>query len=423
MAGVLQQFGRVFLQGQGREAGILKLEQGQVQWTSRSSEHTKSISSGDVAGATWIGLGGRRSQLRLKVGGSSVRFDGFRREDKATIKAFLSEHYSVDLATEDVSTRAGNWGKLSFKGNVVALQDVESGHTALEFPLNEVSLSSMPKGRPGEVEIQFQTDDTVAAKEETLVRMDLYIPTAADRDETEDFSTAVEAFEEKLKDSAGIRHKTGDAIVEIDESQGKFLAPHGRFAVEMHPKELRMKGRSYDPTVTYNHIDSLFVLPMPGDQYSAFVVALTVPIRQGQQRYFFLVMQLPMTPGQLLFNLDQDELNEQCVVVPARSLAVAVAVLSFSRSFSSPPASSPPSLPPSRYGDASGLAPEMKGPMHVLVAKTFKVLTKKKIFTAGSFKTSRGAQCIDCAFKNNAGLLYPLKRSFMFIHKPTKWIK
>tara|TARA_B110000208_G_scaffold189310_1_gene250607 strand:- start:721 stop:1698 length:978 start_codon:yes stop_codon:yes gene_type:complete len=307
----LQQYGRVFLQGQGREPGILKLEHSQVQWSSRSAEHSKSIASADVAGATWVGLGGRRSQLRLKVGGSSVRFDGFRREDKATIAAFLSEHYSVSLKTESVSVAGGNWGKLAFKGNVVALTDATTGNTAVEFPLNEVSLTSMPKGRPGEIEIQFQTDDTVAAKEETLVRMDLYIPTPADRADDEIFATAAEAFDEQLKDSAGIRNAMGDALIEIDESHGKFLAPHGRFAIEMYSKYMRLRGRSYDPTITYEHIDSLFVLPMPDDVHQAFVVALTTPIRQGQQRYFYLVMQLKQDETTLNFNLDEDEIAEK----------------------------------------------------------------------------------------------------------------
>ena len=65
----------------------------------------------------------------------------------------------------------------------------------------------------------------------------------------------------------------------------------------------------------------------------------------------------------------------------------------------------------------------MKAGLHILIAKTFKILTGKKIFTVGKFKTSRGNKCIECALKNQTGCLFPLKRSFMFIHKPTKWIK
>ena len=42
----------------------------------------------------------------------------------------------------------------------------------------------------------------------------------------------------------------------------------------------------------------------------------------------------------------------------------------------------------------------MKAGLHILIAKTFKILTGKKIFTVGKFKTSRGNKCIECALKN-----------------------
>ena len=84
--------------------------------------------------------------------------------------------------------------------------------------------------------------------------------------------------------------------------------------------------------------DYMVITPVPSkaDQFNvAFVISLSVPIQQGQQRYAHLVMQLPQKNHIMSVNLDEDEITEN-------------------------------------YG-ANSLRPEMSGELHKLVAKTFKV--------------------------------------------------
>ena len=68
------------------------------------------------------------------------------------------------------------------------------------------------------------------------------------------------------------------------------------------------------------------------------------------------------------------------------------------------------------YGN--DLQPVMRGSFSNLVAKTFKVIAKKKVFIPGKFSNANQQACVKCALRANEGLLYPLEKQFVFIHKP-----
>lgn len=98
----------------------------------------------------------------------------------------------------------------------------------------------------------------------------------------------------------------------------------------------------------------------------------------------------------------------------------------------------------------------MDGSFSNLVAKTFKVITKKKVFIPGKFANSNQQACVKCAlrwvprmhtsishlnpynvralfnnimlslrwqYRANEGHLYPLEKQFIFIHKPAVLIR
>jgi len=65
----------------------------------------------------------------------------------------------------------------------------------------------------------------------------------------------------------------------------------------------------------------------------------------------------------------------------------------------------------------------MQGSLCNLIAKTFKVITKKKVFVPGKFENAYGKPCVKCALRASEGLLYPLEKSFVFIHKPPVLIR
>ena len=65
----------------------------------------------------------------------------------------------------------------------------------------------------------------------------------------------------------------------------------GRFDVDMYEASFRLRGKTYDYKIQYEHIKKFMLLPKPDDLHTLIVVGLDPPLRQGQTKYPFLVMQ------------------------------------------------------------------------------------------------------------------------------------
>jgi len=172
--------------------------------------------------------------------------------------------------------------------------------------------------------------------------------------------------------------------VEFDENKGTFLTPRGRYNLTLYDTYLRMHGTRYDYQIKYDDISRLFLLPKPDDVHMAFVIALDKPIRQGQQRYQMLVLQTTKEMDEVTVNLDEETLKKE-------------------------------------YGGQ--LDPVMQGTLCNLIAKVFKIIAKKKVFIPGKFENAYAKPCVKCALRASEGHLYPLEKSFVFIHKPPVLIR
>ncbi|KAI6648011.1 FACT complex subunit SSRP1 [Oopsacas minuta] len=64
------------------------------------------------------------------------------------------------------------------------------------------------------------------------------------------------------------------------------------------------------------------------------------------------------------------------------------------------------------------LSRTMTGPTYEVYARILKELVGRKITISKNYKTRNGAHAISCALRANPGLLYPLEKAFLFIHKP-----
>ena len=162
--------------------------------------------------------------------------------------------------------------------------------------------------------------------------------------------------------------------------QGTFVTPRGRYAIQMTTTYFRMQGAQYDYKILYTDIANLFLLPKPDDVRTAFVISLEKPIRQGNQKYQHLVLETHKLEHTLIVNLSAEDLV-------------------------------------TKYDGQ--LAKEMTMPMCNLFAKVFKVLTQSTVYVPKHFVSDRRTHCVKCSLKANEGLLYPLSKSFIFIHKPT----
>jgi structure-specific recognition protein 1 len=62
----------------------------------------------------------------------------------------------------------------------------------------------------------------------------------------------------------------------------------------MYESSFRLRGKTYDYKIQYTSIKKFFLLPKNDDMHTLIVLGLDPPLRQGQTRYPFLVMQLKL---------------------------------------------------------------------------------------------------------------------------------
>lgn len=257
---------------------------------------------------------------------------------------------------------------------------MRTGDEMMSLDLAEVSQCVLPGNNRNEIELQFPESDAVDANNDQLVSIRFYIPPDPDADPSDrNTKSEAELLQQKIMATANIRKTTGDVLVEFDTEKGVFLTPRGRYSIELYDRFFRMRGLKYDYKIKYDDISRLFLLPKPDEVHMAFVIALDKPIRQGQQRYQHLVFQTSKDPDEVTVNMDEETLQKE-------------------------------------YGN--DLQPVMRGSLSNLIAKTFKVIAKKKVFIPGKFANANQQPCVKCALRANEGLLYPLEKQFVFIHKP-----
>lgn len=280
--------------------------------------------------------------------GSVVLLDQFRGSDKERVAAGLESAIGCTLTDGRVGTTGANFGTIRMTNSQLEFKDA-SGSRAASLPLSALAQVMAPARH--ELELQLQEDDTVEREDEALVEVRLYIPPShgevddaaaagaededadgavtstgiasgrvvADAGEREDGATPAAMMRTQLTRLAGIQGAVGDAIAEFPESVGAFLAPRGRFAVEVYPSFLRLVGKSTEFKIAHAKISRMYYLPKPGslkdeddkpvpDRFY-FIISLHDPIRQGQQRYPHLVMLLPTDEFECRLNLSPEQLK------------------------------------------------------------------------------------------------------------------
>jgi structure-specific recognition protein 1 len=309
-----------------------------------------------------------------------------------------------------------NYGDIKIDGTQVVMRSVVSKRTVFDFKLDTVALCVVPTNNRDDVEVQFLEPEKADrhAHEDSLVQMTFHFPTGLE-EEDEEGASAAEAFQRDVMNTGVIRSITGDIIAEFSKEQGNFVTPRGKYAIQVRPYPaigsryflafyvdfsishglvghvaqmtstyLHMQGAQYAYKIKYEDINSLFLLPKADGGRMAFVISLEKPIRQGNQKYQNLVLETHKVEHTMRLNLTEEEIS-------------------------------------TTYDGQ--LSAEMTMPMSSLIAKIFKVLSQKKVFIPKQFQSARDAFCVRCSIKASDGLLYPLAKSFIFIHKPTVIIK
>ncbi|KAK9323930.1 hypothetical protein V1517DRAFT_318811 [Lipomyces orientalis] len=319
-----------------------------------------------------------------------IQFDGFDLDDFDRLKSTIKHHFDTVLETRPHSIKGWNWGKTEFERSELVFN--VSNRPAFEVPYAQVNNSNLV-GK-SEVAIELSADHDVAIRgpvgvRDELVEMRFYIPGTVPKNEDDDEpqsdveeQNAASAFYETIKERADIGQVAGETIVSFSDIM--FLTPRGRYDIDMYPSYLRLRGKTYDYKIQYTSIQKLFLLPKPDELHNILVIQLDPPLRQGQTRYTFLVIQfLKEEEIEVELNLEDDEFEE-------------------------------------KYADK--LKKKYDQAAHEVVGQVFRGLSGRKITVPGQFQSAHGQAGVKCSLKASEGYLYLLEKSFLFIPKPTVYM-
>uniref|UniRef100_A0A7S3JR02 FACT complex subunit SSRP1 n=1 Tax=Aureoumbra lagunensis TaxID=44058 RepID=A0A7S3JR02_9STRA len=406
---------------QGRSGvGSLSIDETTIRWTPRGEDAStgRRLDGKNVSLATWSMFGKRLGSCCIydKDGEGKMRCDGFVRKDREKLADALKKcgggNHTIRLEDREYSSAGLCGGSVEFEESRLVLrpaagmihhksntekteigeeEDVEATKRIFEVDARHVSQCVLPSGigskggEPKEVTMQFVENDAGDGDEHQLVELRVWVPPDApidNEDLDDDREPGATRLQQRIMKLSKMRAVTGDMLAEFASDDGTFLLPRGRYGVEMYSSFFRMHGNMYDYKIAYSDVERYILLPKNDDIHYVLIIALDKPIRQGQQRYAFLVWQLKRSDASIDINL-----TDQAII--------------------------------DRYGENTGLKPSLTGPYYQLVARVFKVLSSKKVYTTGKFKSSDDRHAVSCSVKARTGQLYPLERSFVFIHQPT----
>ncbi|KAL1969122.1 hypothetical protein VTN77DRAFT_376 [Rasamsonia byssochlamydoides] len=373
---------------------------------------TFTLDSTNIGAAQWSRAAKGYELKILSRTSGVIQLDGFEQEDFDRLSKAFKIWYGISIEQRDHSLRGWNWGKAEFTKAELTFN--VQNRPAFSIPYTEISNTNLAGKNEVAVEFALPTDGQqtngvnghlekstknrgrkAAAGPDELVEMRFYIPgTALKKEKGEDVKegeeedgeeqNAASLFYETLMEKAEIGDVAGDTFATFLDVL--HLTPRGRFDIDMYESSFRLRGKTYDYKIQYSSIKKFFLLPKNDDMHTLIVLGLDPPLRQGQTRYPFLVMQLKLDE-EISIELNMTE-----------------------------------ELLKTRY--QGKLEPRYEEPIHQVIVKIFRGLSGKKvIMPSKDFVSHHGHSGVKCSIKANEGLLFCLDKSFMFVPKPATYIQ
>jgi len=352
-------------------AGRLKLNKTGIVFKATKTGKIDSIPLAEIESTHWLRVARGFGIKIILHDGQHHKYDGFKEIDYEKLKEFYKKNYDMVLEEKELSVKGWNWGAAKFKGSLMSFEIDEK--SAFEIPLKDVSQATIGKN---EVTIEFHRNDDARV---ALMEMRFFVPANQDESAVD----PVKQFHDQIMAKAEIIQATGDAIVTFEEVA--CLTPRGRYSIRVYPTFIQLHGKTYDYKIPHQTVLRLFLLPHQDNRFMFFVVSMDPPIRQGQTRYPFLILQFERDEEMTCkLNLTEEEIEK-------------------------------------KYRNK--LSQEMSGSVFEVISRVLKEVCGKKITVPGVYKSNTGTSAITCSYKASSGLLYPLERGFIFVHKPPVHIR
>ncbi|KAF2162339.1 hypothetical protein M409DRAFT_58436 [Zasmidium cellare ATCC 36951] len=387
-----------------KQPGKCRLAESGLGWKP-SGGTTFTIDKAEFQSAQWS-RAARGYELKIYSRSHGVvQLDGFKDEDFDTISKCFKVWYGVPFEHKEHALRGWNWGKNELGRNELTFN--VRNQPAFEIPYTEISNTNLAGKNEVAVEFSLPADNDDSGTNghlggargkgkkmggalDQLTEVRFYIPGTekrakeddADEEEAEE-QNAANLFYESLMNKAEIGEVAGDTFATFQEVL--HLTPRGRFDVDLYESSFRLRGKTYDYKISYESAKRFFVLPKPDDIHQLICIGLDPPLRQGQTRYPFLVMQFKRDEEVAIeLNMTEEELKE-------------------------------------KY--AGKLLPRYEEPIGRVMSKIFHGLTGKRLIQPSpEFDSHHHQSGVKCSIKANEGHLFCLDRAFLFVPKPATYI-
>ncbi|KAL1796261.1 hypothetical protein ACET3X_004801 [Alternaria dauci] len=392
-----------------RKPGAARFSDSGFGWKPANGGETYTCDQSQIQQAQWSRAARGYEIKILSRNDGVIQLDGFKHEDFDRVSKVFKSWYGIGLDNREHALRGWNWGKADF-GKAELTFNV-ANRPAFEVPYTEVSNTNLAGKNEVAVDFSLPAEGDAGANgnlggarfrgkksagaRDQLVEMRFYIPgTASKKEKTEDGEDVSGAEDVEETNAANLFYETLMEKAEIGEVAGDtfatfldilHLTPRGRFDIDMYESSFRLRGKTYDYKIQFDSVKKFMVLPKPDDMHTLITVGLDPPLRQGQTRYPFLVMQFKRDEEvNLDLNMKGDLLED-------------------------------------KYKDK--LQSHYEAPIATVVADIFRGLSGKRITRPSRDFISHHEQSgVKCSIKANEGHLFCLDKAFMFIPKPATYI-
>ncbi|KAL1311114.1 hypothetical protein AAFC00_001319 [Neodothiora populina] len=393
-----------------KQSGKCRFAESGMGWKPSGGGDTFTLDRAEVLSAQW-GRAAKGYEVKIHSRSKGViQLDGFHEDDYDRVSKCFKIWYSVNLEQKEHALRGWNWGKAELARDELAFN--VRNQPAFEIPYSEISNTNLAGKNEVSVEFSLPADGEETGTNgalggarargmksggavDQLVEMRFYIPGTVARKsekedeengsevEAEDDLNAASLFYEQLMNRAEIGEVAGDTIAIFKDVL--HLTPRGRFEIDLYDKSFRLRGKTYDYKIQYESIKKFFLLPKPDDMHQLITIGLDPPLRQGQTRYPFLVMQFKRDEDIVIdLNLTEEDLQ-------------------------------------AKY--QGKLQSRYEGSIATIISKIFLGLTGKKVLQpAKDFNSHHQQSGVKCSVKANEGHLFCLERAFLFVPKPATYI-
>ncbi|KHJ49370.1 structure-specific recognition protein [Trichuris suis] len=278
MSNVVLEFTDVRMENMGHlDRGRMKLTEQSAVFYNNKTGATETVLAKDIESCHWSRLGNGQALRFLAQNGKMYRFGGFDETDHDKLKAFFKANWHLNLETKSICCKGVNYGALKFLGSNLEFEHEDQ--LIFDIPLNSVSNCLAAKN---ELTLEFHQNDECPV---SLMEIRFHVPSDATEDDP------AEEYKKKIVSKAGVIQETGKALAVLE--QILCATPRGRYDIKIYPSFLALHGKTFNYNIPISSILGLFLLPHQDGRRMFFVIGLDPPIKQGQTRYNFLILELP----------------------------------------------------------------------------------------------------------------------------------